>query len=113
MSRRKQCSGCPWKVDTDPNGIPNGYCEKKHANLKNTIAAPGEINLGGTLRVMACHESPVGREQPCVGWLANQLGHGNNIQLRVAAMMGRVADFELDGEQHERFEDTLPISVVS
>lgn len=105
---RKQCAKCPWKVDTDPNEIPNGYCPTKHGNLKGTIA-DGMPNFGGTLRVMACHETTPGKELPCVGWLSNQLGPGNNIGLRWAVSAGRIsADFELDGEQHERFEDTLP-----
>ena len=106
---RKQCAKCPWKVDTDPNEIPNGYCEAKHKALKSTIAAPGTINVGRSLRMMACHETKPGKELPCVGWLAHQLGPGNNIALRLAAMKDRTLyDFELDGEQHERFEDTLP-----
>jgi hypothetical protein len=46
---------------------------------------------------------------PCVGWLHNQLNDGNNILLRVAAMRGTIdADYALIGEQHERFEDTIP-----
>jgi hypothetical protein len=108
MSRR-QCAKCPWKVDTDPNEIPNGYCSTKHANLKSTIADPNDMRVGGDLRMMACHEFPEGKEKPCVGWLAHQLGPGNNIALRFAVITGRIdADFELVGEQHERFEDTLP-----
>jgi hypothetical protein len=104
---RKQCKTCPWKVDADPFEIPNGYCTKKHAALKDTIARG--LNIGGTLRLMACHYSQEGAELPCVGWLANQLGPGNNIGLRLAVIHKRIdADFELDGEQHERFEDTLP-----
>lgn len=106
---RKQCAKCPWRVDVDPHEIPNGYCEVKHANLKDTIARPGELRHGDTLRMMACHESKPGKERACIGWLANQLGSGNNIGLRMAAMSGRVnTNFELIGEQHERFEDTLP-----
>lgn len=106
--KRKQCAKCPWRVDVDPNDIPNGYCPKKHAALRDTIAEPGAL-VAGPLHLMACHESPVGREIPCVGWLANQLGPGNNIALRLAACAGRIdTDFELVGEQHERFEDTLP-----
>lgn len=108
MSRR-QCAKCPWRVDVDPNDIPNGYCEIKHKALENTIAKPGALNIGGKLRMMACHETKPGRELPCVGWLANQLGPGNNIGLRLAAYNDRsLWDFELVGEQHERFEDTLP-----
>ena len=102
MSRRKQCAKCPWKVSTDPSEIPNGY-----EALESTIADPGRVGPLGSM--MACHETPVGAEKPCVGWLANQLGPGNNIGLRLAVAHGRVdADFELDGEQHLRFEDTLP-----
>jgi hypothetical protein len=108
MKPRKQCKKCPWRKDTDPYDIPNGYCEKKHAALENTIAVPGALNLG-TLRLMACHETPPGKELPCVGWLMHQLGPGNNIGLRLAVSRGRVdANVELVGEQHERFEDTLP-----
>jgi hypothetical protein len=107
MSRR-QCAKCPWRKDVDPNDIPNGYCATKHANLKNTIAHPDVINVG-MLRMMACHESKPGKEVACVGWLANQLGPGNNIGLRIKAMRDRtLTDFELVGEQHETFEDTLP-----
>lgn len=58
---------------------------------------------------MACHEFPVGREKPCVGWLANQFGDGNNIGLRLAVFEERVSmDIETVGEQHKTLEDTLP-----
>src|SRR5688500_15792622 len=105
---RKQCKKCPWRVDVDPHDIPNGYCERKHAELESTIATPA-VYSAGQLRLMACHETAVGREKPCVGWLANQLGPGNNIGLRLAVMRGRIdAYFELVGEQHKTLEDTLP-----
>ena len=106
---RKQCGACPFKKSTNPRDIPNGYCETKHAALKRTIARPGDLRIAGTLRIMACHETPTGDEVPCAGWLANQLGEGNNLQLRLAAAFGRIdADVELVGEQHETFEGTLP-----
>jgi len=108
---RKQCAKCPWKVSTNSHDIPNGYSEAKHCALRSTIAAHSD-NPGLTasqLRLMACHESAVGKEVPCVGWLAHELGPGNNIGLRFAVATKRIsADFELDGPQHERFEDTLP-----
>jgi hypothetical protein len=105
----KQCKACPWKKSVIPNkDIPNNYCATKHANLKNTIARPGDItSINVALRVMACHESEVGEESPCVGWLYNQLGNGNNIALRMQALDGRYADLKINGEQHETFEDTL------
>lgn len=105
---RVQCKKCPWKVSTDPYEIPDGYCPKKHAALKSTIAEPGALRLGG-LHLMACHETGGGKELACVGWLANQLGPGNNLGLRLAAMTEKVdANFRTVGPQHERFEDTLP-----
>lgn len=106
---RKQCEKCPWRKDVDPNDIPGGYCATKHADLERTIADPGSCANLGELRMMACHETPEGAELPCVGWLANQIGPGNNIGLRMAAMTGRIdADVETVGEQHETLEDTLP-----
>lgn len=109
MAKRVQCKACPWKVSTVPDrDIPGGYCETRHKALKGTIADPGEIRFAHAIRVMACHESPVGKEIECVGWLANQLGPGNNIALRMQLIMGALPEFELVGEQHERFEDTLP-----
>jgi hypothetical protein len=106
---RKQCAKCPWRKDVNPFDIPNGYCPTKHADLRDTIAVPEEIRIGGDLKIMACHESRVGRESPCVGWLANQMGPGNNILLRLRACRDQsLNDLELVGEQHEDFEDTLP-----
>jgi len=106
---RIQCKACPWKKSTKPaKDIPNGYCETKHRGLKETIAEPGDVRgiMGGTLRMMACHET---HDSPCVGWLVNQLGPGNNLALRFRCMADRsIADVETVGPQHERFEDTLP-----
>jgi len=102
-----QCDKCPWRIDVDPHDIPNGYCEVKHKALESTIAKPGALNLGA-VSMMACHDSPVGKERPCVGWLANQLGPGNNIGLRLWASKNLKGPLNLVGEQHETFEDTLP-----
>ena len=105
---RRQCKKCPWRVDVDPHDIPGGYCEAWHRGLASTIAEPGVLRAGG-MRMMACHETPPEREQPCVGWLVHQLGPGNNIGLRLAVMSGHVdANVETVGPQHQRFEDTLP-----
>lgn len=107
--RTKQCEKCPWKKNTDPNEIPNGYSKKKHENLKNTIADEGIFRT--TLRAMSCHESRPKDESPyCIGWLMNQLGPGNNIGLRMRMLDFDLSEVEFMGEQHERFEDTLPKS---
>lgn len=105
---RKQCKKCPWRVDVDPNDIPGGYCATKHAALESTIANPGELRFGA-MRMMACHETPAGKELPCVGWLVNQLGPGNNIALRMKVILGSVdGDVQVVGEQHATLADTLP-----
>ncbi len=105
---RLQCAKCPWKKSTDPHDIPNGYDVEKHKDLKNTIAVPGQF-ARGPRHTMACHESLVGKELACVGWLVHQLNEGNNIGLRMAVMDGVVdANVRTVGPQHKRFEDTLP-----
>ena len=107
LKRTAQCAKCPWRKDVDPHGIPNGYCETKHRGLASTIAKPGDVGGAfGTLNVMACHETD---DAHCIGWLANQLGPGNNIGLRLRMMTCENArKIRLVGEQHETFEDTLP-----
>lgn len=109
LKRLRQCAKCPWKVSTDPHDIPDGYSEDMHCDLAGTIADPGAINIGKPLRVMACHEHPSGDKAHCVGWLMNQLGPGNNIALRLNMRnCENIGLVQLDGEQHEIFEDTLP-----
>lgn len=95
---RRQCAKCPWKIGVDPRGIPNGYCEMKHAGLAGTIAEPGRF-AAGALHIMACHETA---NTPCVGWLMNQLGPGNNLPLRMAVMTDRIdGNVVTIGPQHE------------
>jgi hypothetical protein len=57
---------------------------------------------------MACHQSQEGSEAPCAGWIAHQIGPGNNLGLRLRVMTGGMPAPEVDGPQHESFEDTLP-----
>jgi hypothetical protein len=115
LKRTQQCAKCPWKVTTNPHDIPRGYDPEKHANLKGTIATAGAIEqvcetLNNSpdrpLRIMACHEE---HDAHCIGWLMHQMGPGNNIRLRMTMRhCQNFGDVKLDGEQHERFEDTLP-----
>jgi hypothetical protein len=106
LKRTAQCAKCPWRVDVDPHNIPNGYCETKHRGLENTIAKPGALPTGATLVAMACHETD---NAHCVGWLANQLGPGNSIALRLAVIKcSNIGRIRLVGKQHSTFEGTLP-----
>lgn len=106
LKRTKQCAKCPWKVSTNPHEIPNGYDPARHCALSKTIAKPGDVsNLSDPMSAMACHET---HNAHCVGWVHHQLG-GNNIGLRIRMMScSNIGKLELDGEQHESFEDTLP-----
>lgn len=105
LKRTAQCIKCPWRVETDPREIPNGYDVEKHRALERTIAKPSD-GLFGPANVMACHEA---HDAHCIGWLVNQLGTGNNIGMRIRMMSCANADkIRLRGKQHERFEDTLP-----
>lgn len=106
LKRTYQCEKCPWRVDVNPHDIPNGYSEEKHRALESTIARNALDGVFGHLKVMACHETD---DAHCVGWLVNQLGPGNNIGLRLQMMRCENASaIKLRGEQHKRFEDTLP-----
>ena len=58
---------------------------------------------------MACHHSPVGDEDICIDYLANQMGAGNNVALRLRMRNCTNLDqVRTVGEQHATFEDTLP-----
>lgn len=108
LERTQQCAKCPWRVDTNPFDIPDNYSLEKHTKLDRTIAKGSvfEQLAQPTLRVMSCHEE---LETPCIGWLMNQLGPGNNIRLRI--LIRDCINFDavkLIGAQHKRFEDTLP-----
>jgi hypothetical protein len=96
-------------VGADVDRIPN-YRPAMHCNLTSTIAEPGSTaGIGGPLRIMACHYSREGAEIACVGWVANQLGPGNNLALRLACVRNpELANVRTVGPQHATFDDTLP-----
>lgn len=79
-----------------------------HEALRDTIQTGLDSMFRSCSTSMACHYSKIGEEFACAGWLYNQLGVGNNIRVRIAVMSGRMPVPEVDGEQHERFKDTLP-----
>lgn len=106
LKQTTQCDKCPWKVSTDPYDIPNGYEVEKHQAVRDTIAEPGDLDFSNTMPAMACHEA---HEAHCIGWMAHQLGRGNNISLRLK-MIGCTnrRKLQIVGEQHPNFEATLP-----
>lgn len=111
LRRSCQCKKCPWKVSTNPHDIPGGYDPEWHRGLKSTIADPGILVIGQGTQMMACHETGTSTRNPaspCIGWLMNQLGPGNNIGLRLKMMDYDLSNVKTVGAQHECFEDTLP-----
>lgn len=111
LKRTKQCKNCPWKVSVNPFDIPHGYDVQKHRDLIKTIAS-GDLMImlnQKDMQIMSCHHSTPEDEEHCVGWLHNQLGVGNNIPLRFSMLSCENVDqIEVFGEQHDKFEDTLP-----
>jgi hypothetical protein len=107
LKRVKQCAKCPWRIDTDPRKIPNGYTHEKHKNLQKTISKDPLRELASNeLRAMACHEE---HDAHCIGWLKHQIGAGNNIVLRIQmSACTNAGEIQLVGEQHKTFENTLP-----
>lgn len=104
-----QCKSCPWKQNCVPDkDIPNGYSVEMHKALANTIQSGLGSLFTDERHVMACHYSKHGEEFYCAGWLYHQIGPGNNLGVRLAVMTGQMPMPEVDGPQHERFEDTLP-----
>ncbi|HEY8312243.1 MAG TPA: DUF6283 family protein, partial [Gemmatimonadaceae bacterium] len=110
MDKVTQCKSCPWRIDCEPDKDIPRYNEKLHEALRVTIRSGMDSLVEAHRHIMACHYSKPGEEFPCAGWLANQLGPGNNFGLRLAVMSGKTPAPEVDGPQHQRFEDTLPRS---
>jgi hypothetical protein len=105
--RVKQCKTCPWRIGSTVDAIPN-YARELHEKLTCTIAKPGDTsNIYGPTRIMGCHYSTDERQIACAGWLNHQLGVGNSIGVRLRVIQGSLPAPEVDGPQHERFEDTF------
>lgn len=102
----RQCKSCPWRVDCVPDRDIPGYRRELHQGLTCTIASGLDLQPGA--HAMACHYSKRGEEFACAGWLYNQLGIGNNLGVRLAVRFGRLPWPDVEGDQHERFEDTIP-----
>ena len=107
MKSIRQCRSCPWKVGADLSLIPN-YQRDLHTKLTRTIAKEARLPLPNEpLRMMACHYSTDRKNKPCVGWLHNQIGVGNNMIVRMALMTGQLPVPRVQGDQYETFAETL------
>lgn len=105
----EQCPTCPWKKETKCSDIPN-YDRQLHESLRETIAgSDGNVSkINQPIKNMACHYSTETENVYCAGWLHNQSGIGNNIQLRVSMMRNKnISKIVIDGEQVDSFEETF------
>lgn len=75
-----QCASCPWKTSVDPDRLPGRYGHVDRDAVARASNGPG----------MGCHVERPGPVLPCVGWLMQQLGPGNNVALRFSVIAGRV-----------------------
>lgn len=110
LSRTAQCAKCPWRKQTNPYEIPDGYSVELHQGLERTISDPVNPSaISSSITAMACHESSDQNPEMCTGWIVQQAGVGNNISLRLLLMSClNTNEIETFGDQHNNFQDTLP-----
>lgn len=81
------CASCPWRVDATAADIPNFSIR-----LAEKLAAtcPDRRGMGPDFGapIFACHQSKVGDEFACAGWLAT-VGHCHP-NVRYAVSLGRL-----------------------
>lgn len=80
------CKTCPWRRGSKASEIPEFSIERAR-NLQCTV---GDGDAFRT--IMACHMSPEGGEEPCVGYLAVE--GWSNLSVRLGAIDGR---FDMEG----------------
>jgi hypothetical protein len=78
------CKSCPWRKDARASDIPN-FSMAMAESLRDT--SPNERGVGPDFgsNKMACHQSRVGEEFVCAGWLAS-VGHAHpGVRLSILA----------------------------
>lgn len=87
------CPSCPWRRDQSAQDIPN-FSLQMARGLASTC--PDERGIGPAFdaELFACHQSKVGDEVPCAGWLA-MVGSAHPA-VRLAVMGNRLPAAALD-----------------
>lgn len=100
-SLKKPCASCPWRRDAAARDIPN-FDMKLAERLAATC--PDKRGMGPEFgaSLFACHQSKVGGEFACAGWLAT-VGH-RHPAVRIA-----VATRRLDAAALSPGEDWPPL----
>ena len=91
-----QCDECPWRTD-----VPTG----KFPPARYKALAKSCKQQWPPTPMFACHKTPAGKEQACVGYL---LRNGlNNFAVRIAIIEGRLnpAELQARGPLYDSFRD--------
>jgi hypothetical protein len=103
------CLSCPWRRDATADDIPN-FDMALAEGLADTC--PNHRNMGPDFgaSIFACHQSKVGGEFACAGWLAT-VGH-RHPAVRLAILSGRLDAAALETGQgwpdlHENYPEVL------
>lgn len=108
-SPARPCPSCPWRVDQDARDIPNFDLSLAEALAPTSPDACGMgPDFGASM--FACHQSKMGREIPCAGWLA-KVGH-RHPGVRLSVRMGRIQPEALRPgpdwpDLHDNYPDVL------
>lgn len=79
----KPCPSCPWRVDQHAEDI-QGFSLQLAEELASTCPDPRGYGPDFGAPLFACHQSKIGAEVRCAGWLA-KVGHTHpNVRLSVA-----------------------------
>lgn len=106
LIRTKQCDSCPWKKGIMPEDITQGFDLEYYQGVREQFQASGLESIHKQHKQMACHMHPDSNPTPCVGWLINQAGIGNNLFIRLQLMqVENSCDLQVDGEQHNSILD--------
>lgn len=90
-ARTVPCATCPWRVGADASLIPGLDVDRARA-LDATCPADDSQPYGPPL--MACHGSPEGADQVCIGWAVSDASR-DSIPLRLAMRDGVVAGWRV------------------
>lgn len=83
------CPSCPWRLDQTAQDIP-GFSRDKAHDLAATCPDARGHGPAFDAKVFACHQSKLGGEFPCAGWLAT-VGHRHPM-VRWACIQGKVPE---------------------
>nr|WP_257786836.1 DUF6283 family protein [Cupriavidus malaysiensis] len=105
----RPCGSCPWRCDSMAGDIPNF-----DIGLAESLAAtcPDDRGMGPDFgaSIFACHQSKLGAEFACAGWLA-RVGH-RHPSVRLAVATGRLHPAALTPQDdwpplHDAYEQVL------